>query len=248
MTPVLSDFYLWAHERRGTTVLLNTTAARIHGTADRAEAVVLDDGRELSADLVVIGIGAAAAHRPRDVARARRGAARHRRRPPGPDLGRRHGRRRRLHRRTQPLRARTRRSASASRAWRTRPTRHAWRRRPSSATRRHTPRCRGSGATRATCDCRSPGSPTAPTSSSCEASSARSPSRCSPTATGLLIAIEAIGASGDYVVVKRALERGMTISPEVAADPTVPLRRGLQTVDTSHDGTASDSLQSRPTS
>ncbi|HET8988173.1 MAG TPA: FAD-dependent oxidoreductase, partial [Humibacillus sp.] len=58
VTPVLSDFYLWAHERRGTTVVLGTTAVRIHGTADRAEAVVLDDGRELAADLVVVGIGA----------------------------------------------------------------------------------------------------------------------------------------------------------------------------------------------
>jgi NADPH-dependent 2,4-dienoyl-CoA reductase/sulfur reductase-like enzyme len=46
---------------------------------------------------------------------------------------------------------------------------------------------------------------------------------------GLLVAIEAVGSSGDYVVVKRALERGMTIPADIAADSTTPLRRGLQT-------------------
>ena len=56
-SPALSDFCLAAHERRGIRVLLGASATRVHGTTGSAEAVVLDDGREVAADLVVVGIG-----------------------------------------------------------------------------------------------------------------------------------------------------------------------------------------------
>ncbi|HET8989428.1 MAG TPA: oxidoreductase C-terminal domain-containing protein, partial [Humibacillus sp.] len=65
---------------------------------------------------------------------------------------------------------------------------------------------------------------------------------------GLLIAIEAVGASADYVVVKRALERGLTLPDHLAADPTVPLRRGLQTAPPSTSDTATDPSPSAPES
>jgi len=47
---------------------------------------------------------------------------------------------------------------------------------------------------------------------------------------GLLVAIEAVNASGDYLAVKRALEKGMTIPVEAAADATAPLKRALSPV------------------
>lgn len=42
---------------------------------------------------------------------------------------------------------------------------------------------------------------------------------------GLLIAVEAVGAPADYLAVKRALEKGMTIPADAAADSSVPLKR-----------------------
>ncbi len=44
---------------------------------------------------------------------------------------------------------------------------------------------------------------------------------------GLLIAAECVGASADYVVAKRGLEKGMTVDPDAAADVAVPLKRLL---------------------
>lgn len=44
---------------------------------------------------------------------------------------------------------------------------------------------------------------------------------------GLLIAAECVGASADYVAAKRGLEKGMTVDPDAAADPAVPLKRLL---------------------
>lgn len=46
---------------------------------------------------------------------------------------------------------------------------------------------------------------------------------------GLLIAAECVGASADYVAVKRGLEKGLTVDPDAAADPGVPLKRLLVT-------------------
>jgi 3-phenylpropionate/trans-cinnamate dioxygenase ferredoxin reductase subunit len=56
VAPVVSDFYLRAHERRGTRVLLGTEVAAIEGDAV-VSGVRLADGRVLPADLVLVGIG-----------------------------------------------------------------------------------------------------------------------------------------------------------------------------------------------
>jgi 3-phenylpropionate/trans-cinnamate dioxygenase ferredoxin reductase subunit len=59
VSPVVSEFYRRAHERRGTAVLLETGVAAFRGDASgRVSGVLLDDGRELPADLVVVGVGA----------------------------------------------------------------------------------------------------------------------------------------------------------------------------------------------
>ncbi|GAA2745840.1 FAD-dependent oxidoreductase [Terrabacter aerolatus] len=42
---------------------------------------------------------------------------------------------------------------------------------------------------------------------------------------GLLIAVESLGVPADYLAVKRALEKGMTIEADSAADSSVPLKR-----------------------
>ena len=44
---------------------------------------------------------------------------------------------------------------------------------------------------------------------------------------GLLVAAECVGAAADYVAAKRGLEKGMTLDPDAAADPSVPLKRLL---------------------
>lgn len=56
VAPVVSDFLRRAHERRGTTVLLPAEVAGFSG-AGPVEAVRLTDGRELPADLVLVGVG-----------------------------------------------------------------------------------------------------------------------------------------------------------------------------------------------
>lgn len=57
VAPVTSKFYLRAHERRGTTVLLSAAVAGFRGEHGAVRAVLLADGRELPADLVVVGVG-----------------------------------------------------------------------------------------------------------------------------------------------------------------------------------------------
>ena len=57
VTPLLSDFYRNAHERRGTRVLLDANVVRVTADDGRATGVELEDGRTLSADVVVVGIG-----------------------------------------------------------------------------------------------------------------------------------------------------------------------------------------------
>ncbi|MEX2291594.1 MAG: FAD-dependent oxidoreductase [Mycobacteriales bacterium] len=59
VAPVVSDFYRQAHRRRGTDVLVSTGVAGFHGDGGRVRAVVLTDGTELPADLVVVGVGVA---------------------------------------------------------------------------------------------------------------------------------------------------------------------------------------------
>jgi 3-phenylpropionate/trans-cinnamate dioxygenase ferredoxin reductase component len=55
--PVVSEFYRQAHERRGTTVLLSAAVTAFAGERGRVRAVVLADGTELPADVVVVGVG-----------------------------------------------------------------------------------------------------------------------------------------------------------------------------------------------
>ena len=59
VAPVVSEFYSHAHQRRGTQVLLRTSVAAIEASDDgrRVAGVRLADGRLLPADLVLIGIG-----------------------------------------------------------------------------------------------------------------------------------------------------------------------------------------------
>lgn len=56
VAPVVSDFYLEAHRRRGVDVLLNTGVVGIGGT-DTVTSVELSDGTSLPADIVLVGIG-----------------------------------------------------------------------------------------------------------------------------------------------------------------------------------------------
>jgi 3-phenylpropionate/trans-cinnamate dioxygenase ferredoxin reductase subunit len=57
VAPVVSDFYLGAHERRGSTVLLSSLVSGFTGDRGQVTAVHLADGTELPADLVLIGVG-----------------------------------------------------------------------------------------------------------------------------------------------------------------------------------------------
>jgi 3-phenylpropionate/trans-cinnamate dioxygenase ferredoxin reductase subunit len=57
VAPVVSEFYRQAHERRGTRVLLSAAVTAITGEEGRVRSVVLADGSELPADVVVVGIG-----------------------------------------------------------------------------------------------------------------------------------------------------------------------------------------------
>jgi 3-phenylpropionate/trans-cinnamate dioxygenase ferredoxin reductase subunit len=57
VAPVVSQFYLQAHRRRGTTVELNAAAAAITGDQGLVTGLALTDGRHLEADLVLIGVG-----------------------------------------------------------------------------------------------------------------------------------------------------------------------------------------------
>jgi 3-phenylpropionate/trans-cinnamate dioxygenase ferredoxin reductase subunit len=58
VAPAVSEFFRQAHQRRGTTVLLSTGVVGFCGVRGRVGAVQLADGRELPADLVMVGVGA----------------------------------------------------------------------------------------------------------------------------------------------------------------------------------------------
>ncbi|TQM62548.1 NAD(P)/FAD-dependent oxidoreductase [Humibacillus xanthopallidus] len=228
VTPVLSDFYLAAHERRGTRVLLGTTAVRIHGTADRAEAVVLDDGRELRADLVVVGIGAL----PRTDLAAAMGLEVE---PRGIVVDR---------------RALTSDGATVAAGDCTVGPNPFTRGRPGrlrlESVAHATDQARVAAATLLGHDTayasvpwfwsdqgdlrlQIAGLPHGADQLVIRGELGSESFSLLSYREGLLIAIEAVGASADYVVVKRALERGMTVPANLAADPSIPLRRGLQT-------------------
>lgn len=54
---VVSAFYQAAHERRGVDIRLGTEVAEFSGTARKLTAVVLSDGTEIPCDVAIIGIG-----------------------------------------------------------------------------------------------------------------------------------------------------------------------------------------------
>ena len=57
VAPVGSEFYRQAHERRGAEVLLSTAVAGFSGENGSVTGVLLADGTELPADLVMVGVG-----------------------------------------------------------------------------------------------------------------------------------------------------------------------------------------------
>jgi 3-phenylpropionate/trans-cinnamate dioxygenase ferredoxin reductase component len=57
VAPVVSEFYLRAHRRRGVTVHLGAAVAEVTEAGGRVAGVQLDDGTYLPADLVLVGIG-----------------------------------------------------------------------------------------------------------------------------------------------------------------------------------------------
>ncbi|MDN5796833.1 MAG: FAD-dependent oxidoreductase [Intrasporangium sp.] len=60
VSPELSDFYLGAHRRRGSEVLLGSTATRIVPDGDGIGGVELGDGRVVEAAAVLVAVGASA--------------------------------------------------------------------------------------------------------------------------------------------------------------------------------------------
>jgi len=54
---LVSDFYAEAHAQFGGRLLLNTRLQKIHGQVGHVVGVILSDGRELPADVVLVGIG-----------------------------------------------------------------------------------------------------------------------------------------------------------------------------------------------
>ncbi|MCD4533639.1 FAD-dependent oxidoreductase [Nocardioides sp. cx-169] len=57
VSPLVSDFYREAHERRGTRLLLGASIERIEGRAGRVAAAHLDGGERVAIELIVVGIG-----------------------------------------------------------------------------------------------------------------------------------------------------------------------------------------------
>lgn len=57
VAPEVSEFYLAAHERRGTRVLLGASVIAVRGVDGTVTGVELSDGRVLPADLVLVGVG-----------------------------------------------------------------------------------------------------------------------------------------------------------------------------------------------
>ncbi len=57
VAPVVSEFFLQAHTARGVEILPNAKVQEIQGDGGKVQGVLLDDGRKLPADVVVIGVG-----------------------------------------------------------------------------------------------------------------------------------------------------------------------------------------------
>ena len=141
--PQLGAWFAELHRAEGVRVLLNARIARFHGRAGRLDGVVLDDGRELACDALLVGIGV----RP-DTALARELPGCRRRAPD------RRARRDRAARRVRRRRRRARRPLGGrGRPGRRRRARHA---RPRAA---HASPARASGATSTASASSSPATP-----------------------------------------------------------------------------------------
>lgn len=57
VAPVVSEFYLAAHRRRGVDVRLGTQVVEVEQRDSRISSVVLSDGTRIPADLLIVGIG-----------------------------------------------------------------------------------------------------------------------------------------------------------------------------------------------
>ncbi len=56
-SPVISAFYEDAHEAEGVNILTSTRLSSLQGADGRIESVVLENGEEIAADIVLVGIG-----------------------------------------------------------------------------------------------------------------------------------------------------------------------------------------------
>jgi len=57
VAPMVSEFYRAAHTKRGTTVMLSAQVSGFDGAEGRVITVLLTDGSQLAADLVLVGVG-----------------------------------------------------------------------------------------------------------------------------------------------------------------------------------------------
>jgi 3-phenylpropionate/trans-cinnamate dioxygenase ferredoxin reductase subunit len=57
VAPVVSEFFRAAHVSKGVDILLDAQVSEIRGSGGKVREVILKDGRELPADVVVVGIG-----------------------------------------------------------------------------------------------------------------------------------------------------------------------------------------------
>ncbi|MFM6850237.1 MAG: NAD(P)/FAD-dependent oxidoreductase [Terrabacter sp.] len=222
-TPQLSEFVREAHERRGTGILLDTTVTRLTG-GHRVTGVELSDGSTLAADLVVVGVGAL----PRTDLADRLGLAVT---PLGIVVDE--------HARTSdgltvaagdctvgpnPF------SRGVSGPTRLESVPHATdQARAAAATLAGHPAAYASvpwfWSDQADLRLQMAGLPHGADQVVVRGNVAAERFSVLSYRDGVLLAVESVGASADYLAVKRALEKGMTIPAEGAADPTVPLKR-----------------------
>lgn len=57
VSPLISDFYTAAHERRGTSIRLDTKVSKLLGENGKLTGVQLEDGEVIAADILMVGIG-----------------------------------------------------------------------------------------------------------------------------------------------------------------------------------------------
>ncbi|MGO4598019.1 NAD(P)/FAD-dependent oxidoreductase [Terrabacter sp. 2RAF25] len=224
VTATLSDFVREAHERRGTRILLGANVVRLTGRGGRVTGVTLADGTELRADVVVVGIGAV----PRTELADQLGLAvdpagivvdEHARTSdgltvaagdcavgpnpfgrglPGPT-------------RLESVPHATDQARAAAATLAGQPTAYAavpwfW-------------------SDQADLRLQMAGLPQGADHEVVRGDVAAERFSVLSYRNGLLLAVESVGSSADYLAVKRALEKGMTIAADAAADSTVPLKR-----------------------